>query len=457
MEIGFSLHTSDSPQKLENFRTMHPDLLSFYRMRFSFQRASARPCGFLLLVLLACFHAGCLTRPQLFEEAPQSPPVRHIRFVGTPEHPDLAEKARELGNSFYPQIDAVLGDGRERQPFDIVFRKDLARHYKLSVKRTTQNMPKMMNYYPSGVAAGGKVYLDTETFLKEPGALDCILLHEMAHLAQNYSWYRRVTIPYYWQEGIAEAMVFKLENVHVPRDRPCKCSAVLPHYISGYSCTAAFLLYLEENYDSQLIARLNRAIRQGCYSDGFFSKITGRTLDQLWSEFVQTSHVTPMARKINQIYDALGYRNGKPPRDVKARFKAYLAKQPNGDEMIRLLDLAAVGDHQITDIRALVTTSVYFAGVGRSIIEANNLQNQNRLPGMAKDDRGIIWEPASIFDIDFQEHDSPHEIRGRKKGDSATYHYQFVRTCDDCPWTLDKAWRTDEAGAVVEQYAVEHD
>jgi hypothetical protein len=161
-----------------------------------------------------------------------------------------------------------------------------------------------------------------------------------------------------------------------------------------------------------------------------------------------------MARKINMICDELGYRNGKPPRDVKARFKAYLAKQPNGEEIMRILDLAGVDDHQLTDIRALVTTSVYFAGVGGSIIEAHNLQDQNRLPGMAKDEDGIIWEPASIFDIDLQPHESPHEIRARKKGDSSTYHYQFIRTGEHCPWTIENAWRTDEGGAVVEQYAI---
>src|SRR5262249_21781638 len=111
------------------------------------------------LVLLVCLFAGCATRPGPSFKASPTDAVRNVLFLGTPEHPDLAEKARQLGNLFYPQIYAVLGDGGEHRQFDIVFRKDLARHYKLSVKRTTQNMPKMMNYYPSGVAAGGHVYL----------------------------------------------------------------------------------------------------------------------------------------------------------------------------------------------------------------------------------------------------------------------------------------------------------
>ena len=401
------------------------------------------------LALLACALVGCASRPHVSVTDSQISSVREVRFVGSPEHPELAEKVRALGNAFYPQIYSALNDGaQEVPPFDIIFRKDLARDFRSSVRRSTRNMPKMMSYYSGGVAARGNVYLDTETLIKEPDVLDRILVHEMAHVAQRYNWYRRVTMPYYWQEGIAEAMVFKLENVNVPKDRPCKCSAVWPHYMSGYSCTAAFLLYLEEAYDPQMVSRLNAAIREGTYSDDFFHESTGRTLDQLWLEFLQTSNVTPMAAKINQIYDELGYRNGKPPRDVKARFKAYLAKQPNGDELIHLLDWAG-------DIQALVTRSAYFAGVGGSIIEAMNLQMQNDLPGIAEGDDVTIWAPSSMFEIDLQEHESPHKIRARKEGDSSTYHYQFVRASENSAWTLDKAWRTDERGAVVEHFAIE--
>ncbi len=383
-------------------------------------------------------------------------PVRNVRFIGTPENPELAEKARQLGNDYYPEIYATLNAGAgEVPPFDIIFRKDLASQYKLSVKRSTKNMPKMMNYYPSGVATGGNVHLDTETFVREPEALDRILLHEMAHLAQRYSWYRRATMPYYWQEGIAEAMVFKLEKVNVPKDRPCKCSAVWPHYISGYSCTAAFLLYLETAYDPELVPRLNSAIRHGSYTDDFFRKSTGQTLDQLWAEFLQTRNVTPMAAKINKIYDELGYRNGRPPRDVKARLKEYLARQENGDELMQMLDRADFENRRITDVQALITTSVYFADVGGSVIAAKKLQNQNRLPGLTKGENGRIWEPSSLIDIDLLEPQSSHEIRASKNGDSSVYHYEFVRGCDNCPWLLHKAWRTDEAGLVIENYPIE--
>lgn len=307
--------------------------------------------------------------------------------------------------------------------------------------------------HSAGVAIGGSIYVNTGTVLKEPAALEFILLHEMAHVAQRYNWYRRVTMPRYWQEGIAEAMVFKLEKVNIPKDRPRKCSTVWPHYMSGYSCAAAFLLYLEKTYDSRIVSRLNSAIRDGSYSDDFFHESTGRTLDQLWSEFLQTSNVTAMAAKINRIYDELGYRNGKFPSDAKARFNAYLAKQPNGDELIRMRDVWA---GEITEIKTLITRGVYFAGAGGAILAAMNLHMQNRLPGISEGDNVSIWPASSMFEVDVGEQDeSPQEIRARKEGDAWTHHYEFVRARENRGWTLAKAWCTDERGVVVEQYFIE--
>ena len=43
---------------------------------------------------------------------------------------------------------------------------------------------------------------------------------------------------------------------------------------------------------------------------------------------------TPVAAEVNGLYDALGYSNGKPPRDVRVRFKAYLKKQPEANDLL---------------------------------------------------------------------------------------------------------------------------
>ena len=38
----------------------------------------------------------------------------------------------------------------------------------------------------------------------------------------------------------------------------------------------------------------------------------------------RTPAFTPVAAAVDQLYRALGYKNGKPPRGVNARFEAYL-------------------------------------------------------------------------------------------------------------------------------------
>src|SRR3954462_7545506 len=117
----------------------------------------------------------------------------------------------------------------------------------------------------------------------------------MGPFAHGYKLDPGVPLPDPLDEGIAQAMIFKIENVTIPKNRPCKCSAVCPHYKSGYFCAAAFLLYLEKTYDPQFISRLNAALRDGSYSDKSFAQFTGRTLEQLWSEFLQSPNFTPMA------------------------------------------------------------------------------------------------------------------------------------------------------------------
>jgi hypothetical protein len=80
------------------------------------------------------------------------------------------------------------------------------------------------------------------------------------------------------------------------------------------------------------------------------------------------------------------------------------------------------------------------------------LCNQNRLPGVSKSDEG------KLTDWHFNHHDSPYldsvTFAGQKKDDSFFYHYTFTRTAEHDSWKLQKAWRADAQGQVVEEYPV---
>ena len=49
--------------------------------------------------------------------------------------------------------------------------------------------------------------------------------------------------------------------------------------------TAAFLAYLTEKYDKDIVRKLNKMMREGEYKKEVFQKLTGKTLEQLGEEW----------------------------------------------------------------------------------------------------------------------------------------------------------------------------
>jgi hypothetical protein len=75
----------------------------------------------------------------------------------------------------------------------------------------------------------------------------------------------------------------------------------------------------------------------------------------------------------------------------------------------------------------------------------NNLKTTHQLPGWSENDDGTIYCHAHVNVAAFD---------GRKRGDSATYHYEFARASKDSPWKLQKAWRADQDYRSIRQYPV---
>jgi Peptidase of plants and bacteria len=61
-----------------------------------------------------------------------------------------------------------------------------------------------------------------------------------------------------------------------------------PPYDGRYRVTAAFLAYLVEKYDKDIVRKLNRAMREGRYEEGIFQQITGKTVRELDEEWRAT-------------------------------------------------------------------------------------------------------------------------------------------------------------------------
>lgn len=69
-----------------------------------------------------------------------------------------------------------------------------------------------------------------------------------------------------------------------------------------------------------------------------------------------------------------------------------------------------------------------------------HLREQGRLPGWSKN------EPGQLVEIFFG------SVDFKKPGDPSIYHYSVTRPFKDGPWELQKAWRTDPSGHVLQEY-----
>jgi hypothetical protein len=265
--------------------------------------------------------------------------VRKVEMRDAPDARAFVEHARRLGDDVYPQILDLLSDGTADAPkqLDIIFREHL-------------HLPQ----FSAGDEAGGcalhsTVLLNTGFLCLHPENFDALLVHEMAHVAQNYphfayphawQWYAhwlgfKATHPFrnypplgptYWAEGIADYVCAKLGYTN-KMDCP-QCNEAYPHYTTGYNCAAAFLLYIDGAYGPDVIRQLNATLRRGAYSEPFFAEATGKTLTELWRDFQETSAYTPIAADVNELHEALGYDNGKPPRDLAPRVEKYFSNHP---------------------------------------------------------------------------------------------------------------------------------
>ena len=57
-------------------------------------------------------------------------------------------------------------------------------------------------------------------------------------------------------------------------------------YTDSYRTTAAFLNYVVENKDKEIIKKFNAAMREGKYSEELWKELTEKTVDDLWGDYV---------------------------------------------------------------------------------------------------------------------------------------------------------------------------
>lgn len=91
--------------------------------------------------------------------------------------------------------------------------------------------------------------------------------------------------PAWLVEGIADYIRWFLYEPPSLRPRPDPARA---KYTDSYRTAGAFLDYVVRAHDKEIVKKLNAAMRQGRYAPELWKTYTGKTVDELWAEYVKT-------------------------------------------------------------------------------------------------------------------------------------------------------------------------
>jgi Peptidase of plants and bacteria len=417
--------------------------------------------NFFLTVLLTCL-AGCASQRDVAWNSRTILPtnaVRRLDYHEAPQAKELAARAQQLANEYYPSVVALLAEDGTTVPrqFDIIFKPHLnpgTPGVTVLLKRT--------------------IYLDT-SFWSDPGnyfdpatdsasAFNDAFVHEMAHVTQrpfvnaeslgDIARMLRLTstrVKAYWLEGVADHACFKLgfttESLFCP-----KCSGNSPNYYAGYNCAGAFLLYLDSVYGSEIVRQLNACLRRQSDPAAFFKQYTGKPLAELWSDFQKTSAFTPSAARANDLQQTLGFVNGVPPRDFPKRFDAFLRRAPHGTETKGWLRGWPEAGGTAGNPTLAISMYAYLSQPGGSALSLlSRLRERYMLPGASRGDNGF-WNRSFLNDSapTFPATNTLYFTRTNK----TICHYIVTRESAATRWKLQRAWTTDNLGKPLHEYSI---
>lgn len=194
---------------------------------------------------------------------------------------------------------AVVVDDATKQQLDALaanFQKEATDHYQLIIKTlkledkpaSTDHVHIILTYSYSGVAAtygakdGPTIKVSAKYALAHPKDSG-LIVHEMTHVVQHYT--HHLQGDGWLVEGIADYVrwiVFEPQNNHQMLTR----EKANPK--GSYRTTAAFLNFVAQKYDADLVPKLNAAMQDGTYTDDLFKTITGKSIETLGGEWQES-------------------------------------------------------------------------------------------------------------------------------------------------------------------------
>lgn len=175
-----------------------------------------------------------------------------------PEMREWAEAAARTCERWYDRINELLkSDGyRPAHSIQMTLKKGL-------------NVPAM--------AGGRRITGSVKWFQDHPDDVGA-MIHETTHIVQRY---RSRNNPGWLVEGVADYVRF----FHYEPDNIGRFNPRTARHDASYRVSARFLAHLVDKYDNDLVIKLNKAMREGTYSEDLFKELTGKPLQELGEEW----------------------------------------------------------------------------------------------------------------------------------------------------------------------------
>lgn len=225
------------------------------------------------------------------DPAPQSSPSKPLLTItlDTSESPDLAEwaqKSKDLCLEWYPKLLAALPSDGFTPPdsLRIVFRRKLA---------------------APAMTGGGVMSINAPYVEGNRNDLGMVI-HELMHVVQSYPGQKENMG--WLTEGIADYVRFWIYEPKTPQSPIDKQHA---SYRDAYRTTAAFLGYLTETHDKDIVRKLNAKLRKGEGEAALFQQMLGKSVDDLWKEFIDFGAPSSPAA----LAEAIKAHQAKPAED----------------------------------------------------------------------------------------------------------------------------------------------
>ncbi|RYG28596.1 MAG: secretory protein, partial [Chitinophagaceae bacterium] len=111
--------------------------------------------------------------------------------------------------------------------------------------------------------------------------------HEVMHIVQSYNdggegWLT---------EGIADYVRFKFGVNNEKGNWSLPAFKQTQSYTNSYRVTARFLVWLEKHVRKSIVNEMDAASREGKYTPGLWKQLTGKTVDELWSDYAANPEI----------------------------------------------------------------------------------------------------------------------------------------------------------------------